>query len=64
MVCPRPVIELNKHLTDVDPGGADRGGVHGRRRQTRCCAGCAGTEYVGEDQAADGTPRYLVRRVG
>ena len=32
MVCPMPVIELGKHLTDVEPGGVIAVVVHRRRR--------------------------------
>ena len=63
--CPRPIIELARHLGDVEPGEvlavvsddpAARYDVPGWCRMR-------GQEYVGADTAEDGVPRYLVRRV-
>ena len=66
MLCPRPVIELARHLADVPVGEviavvtADAAAAHDvpawcrMRRQ----------EYVGSDMADDGVARYLVRRTG
>lgn len=65
MPCPRPVIELAKRIADVevgevlavladDPAAAYDVPAWCRMRQQ---------EYVGADQAEDGVPRYLVRRV-
>ena len=64
LLCPLPVIELAKHIGDVEVGeivavvATDAAARHDvpawcRMRQH---------EYVGEDTAADGVPRYLVRR--
>ena len=64
LLCPLPVIELTKHIGDVEVGEivavvtSDAAARHDvpawcRMRQH---------EYVGEDTAADGVPRYLVRR--
>ena len=64
LLCPLPVIELAKHIGDVEVGeilavvARDAAARHDvpawcRMRQH---------EYVGEDTAADGVPRYLVRR--
>lgn len=64
MTCPRPIIELARHLTDVavdaviavvadDPAAAVDVPAWCRMRDQ---------EYVGADTATDGTPRYLVRR--
>ena len=65
MVCPKPVIELNKRLTDVEPGGVIALASTDAAARVDVPAWCRmrGHEYVGEDEAADGTPRYLVRRL-
>jgi TusA-related sulfurtransferase len=64
LVCPAPVIELARHLREVDVGGlvgvastdaASRADVPAWCRMT-------GQEYVGEEQAVDGVPVYVVRR--
>ena len=65
MICPLPIIELAKHIGDVAVGqvigvvATDPAARHDvpawcRMRQQ---------EYVGEDTAHDGVPRYLVRRL-
>ena len=65
MLCPRPVIELARHLADVPIGAviavvtADVAAAHDVPAWCRM----RGQEYVGEEAAPDGTPRYLVRRV-
>ena len=65
MICPLPIIELAKHIGDVAVGqvigvvatdSAARHDVPAWCRMRR-------QEYVGEDTAADGVPRYLVRRL-
>jgi tRNA 2-thiouridine synthesizing protein A len=65
MLCPAPVIELARHLTDVGLGdeicvvatdAAARYDVPAWCRMT-------GQEYAGEERAADGTPGYVVRRL-
>ena len=65
MICPKPVIELNKHLTDVEPGAVIAVVATDAAARVDIPAWCRmrGQEYVGEDQAKDGTPRYLVRRL-
>jgi TusA-related sulfurtransferase len=64
-VCPGPVIELARRLGDVDVG--DLLGVVATDAAARVDvpAWCrmTGQEYVGEEPAADGVPRYVVRRV-
>jgi TusA-related sulfurtransferase len=66
LLCPRPVIELARHLGDVpvgevvavvaeDPAAAHDIPAWCRMREQ---------EYVGADAAADGVARYLVRRTG
>ena len=65
MICPLPIIELAKHIGDVAVGqvigvvatdSAARHDVPAWCRMRR-------QEYVGEDTAHDGVPRYLVRRL-
>jgi tRNA 2-thiouridine synthesizing protein A len=64
LVCPAPIIELARHIALVAPGGllavvatdpAARADVPAWCRMT-------GHEYVGEEVADDGAPRYVVRR--
>ena len=59
-----PVIELARHITDVPVGRLV--GVVTRDPAARIDvpAWCRmrGQEYVGEDAAADGEARYVVRR--
>ena len=66
MVCPAPVIELNRHLADVEVGQVVAVVATDAAARVDIPAWCRmrGQEYVGEDTAADGIPRYLVRRVG
>ena len=65
LVCPAPIIELARHIGDVEPG--DLLGVVATDPAARIdvAAWCrmTGHEYVGEEAADDGTPRYVVRRV-
>jgi tRNA 2-thiouridine synthesizing protein A len=64
MLCPRPVIELARHIADVPVGSVvgvvaeDAAATHDVPAWCRM----RGHEYVGADQAADGVARYLVRR--
>jgi TusA-related sulfurtransferase len=66
LICPRPVIELARHLEDVPVGGViavvadDAAAAHDIPAWCRMRA----QEYVGTDHAADGVARYLVRRTG
>lgn len=65
LLCPRPVIELARHLEDV-PVGAVIGVVADDVAATHDIpAWCRmrGQEYVGADVAEDGVARYLVRRL-
>lgn len=64
--CPLPVIELAKHLADVQVGeviGVDADDVAAGIDVPAWCRMRA-QEYVGRDSAEDGVPRYLVRRLG
>lgn len=62
--CPMPVIRLANALGDVSVGGTI--GVVATDPATRLDvpAWCRmrGHDYVGEDVADDGTPRFVVRR--
>jgi TusA-related sulfurtransferase len=63
--CPMPVIELARHLGDVEPGQVIAVVAHDPAARVDVPAWCRmrEQEYVGEDLADDGAPRYLVRRV-
>lgn len=65
MLCPLPVIELGKRLGDVPVGGTIAVLATDVAARVDVPAWCRmrGQEYVGEDEADDGTPRYVVRRV-
>lgn len=64
-LCPLPIIELGRHLADVEVGEviavvtADAAARHDIPAWCRMRE----QEYAGEDTAADGVPRYLVRRL-
>ncbi|CAI9419614.1 sulfurtransferase TusA family protein [Nocardioides sp. T2.26MG-1] len=65
MLCPLPVIELGKRIGEVPVGGLVAVATEDVAARTDVPAWCRmrGQEYVGEEAAADGTPRYVVRRV-
>jgi len=65
MACPMPVIELARHLADVEPGGVIAVVAHDPATRVDVPAWCRmkAQDYVGADTAADGAPRYVVRRV-
>ena len=65
MRCPMPVIELARHLADVEVGGTIGVVADDVAARVDVPAWCRmrGQEYVGEEVAADGVPRYLVRRL-
>ena len=64
LLCPRPVIELARHLEDVPVGAVigvvadDTAAAHDIPAWCRM----RDQEYVGVDRAEDGVARYLVRR--
>lgn len=64
MRCPMPVIELGRRVTDVGVGQTIGVVATDEAARVDVPAWCRmrGQEYLGEDTAADGTPRYLVRR--
>jgi tRNA 2-thiouridine synthesizing protein A len=65
MLCPLPVIELGKRIGEVDVGqtvavaSTDASAAHDVPAWCRM----RGQEYLGQEAAEDGVPRYLVRRV-
>jgi len=63
--CPRPIIELAKALPAVPFGG--RIAVVARdpaaRHDVPAWCRMRGQEYVGEELADDGVPRYVVKRI-
>jgi tRNA 2-thiouridine synthesizing protein A/cysteine desulfurase len=66
LLCPAPVIELARHIADVVPGellGVVATDAAARVDVPAWCR-MTGHEYDGEEVAADGSPRYVVRRLG
>lgn len=65
LLCPLPVIELARRIADVPVGGTVAVVATDVAARADVPAWCRmrAQEYVGEDSAADGTPRYLVRRL-
>jgi tRNA 2-thiouridine synthesizing protein A len=64
LVCPAPIIELARRIGDVAPGELLGVVASDAAARVDVAAWCrmTGHEYVGEDAAADGVPRYVVRR--
>ena len=65
MVCPAPIIELARRIEDVATGelvGVVASDAAARYDVPAWCR-MTGHEYAGEETAADGVPRYVVRRV-
>jgi tRNA 2-thiouridine synthesizing protein A len=65
MLCPRPVIELAKHLGDVGVGAVIAVAADDVAAATDIPAWCRmrRQEYLGSQDAADGVPVYRVRRL-
>lgn len=65
MPCPRPIIELARHLDDVSIGESLAVVAEDPAAAVDVPAWCRmrGQEYVGADQASDGVARYVVRRL-
>lgn len=63
--CPRPIIELAKALPGVPVGGllAVVARDPAARHDVPAWCRMRGQEYVGEDVADDGAPRYVVKRL-
>jgi tRNA 2-thiouridine synthesizing protein A len=63
--CPLPIIRLANSIGDVPVG--DRLAVvaddPAARPDVKAWCRMRGQEYLGEDAAEDGTPRYLVQRL-
>jgi len=66
LACPRPVIELATLFPSVEVGGVVAVASDDPAARYDVPAWCRmrGQEYLGEDVAEDGVPRYLVRRLG
>jgi len=64
MLCPQPIIELAQHLADVVVGELIAVVATDSAARYDVPAWCRmrEQEYVGEETAADGVPRYVVRR--
>jgi tRNA 2-thiouridine synthesizing protein A len=65
MPCPRPIIELARHLTDVAVGeviGVVSDDPAARHDVPAWCR-LREQEYAGEQAAPDGVPVYLVKRL-
>jgi TusA-related sulfurtransferase len=65
LVCPAPIIELARRIGDVATGalvGVVTDDTAARYDVPAWCR-MTGQEYVGEETADDGLPRYVVRRV-
>jgi tRNA 2-thiouridine synthesizing protein A len=65
LVCPAPVIELARHVSDVEVGGLVGVVATDAAARVDVPAWCrmTGQEYVGQEVADDGAPRYVVRRL-
>ena len=66
MLCPMPVIELARHLGDVEVGALIAVVAQDRAAAVDVPAWCRmkDQDFVGADVADDGAPRYVVRRTG
>jgi tRNA 2-thiouridine synthesizing protein A len=64
-LCPLPIIELARHLGDVEVGEVLAVVADDAAAKHDVPAWCRmrEQEYAGEDTADDGVPRYLVRRL-
>jgi TusA-related sulfurtransferase len=63
--CPLPIIRLANSIADVPVGGtvAVVADDPAAGPDTRAWCRMRGHEYVGEDAAGDGVPRFVVRRL-
>lgn len=64
-LCPLPIVALARRLPELAPGEVLAVVADDAAARVDVPAWCRmrGQEYVGEDRAADGVPRYLVRRL-
>ena len=65
LVCPAPIIELARHIGDVEFGALLAVVADDAAARADVPAWCrmTGQEFAGEETADDGVPRYVVRRV-
>ena len=65
MRCPLPIIRLGSNIGDVAVGRTLAVVAEDPAARSDVPAWCRmrGQEYVGEDTAADGVPRFVVRRL-
>jgi TusA-related sulfurtransferase len=65
LLCPMPVIELGRHVADVAVGELLAVVARDPAARVDVPAWCRmrGQEFVCEDSATDGAPRYVVRRL-
>ena len=65
MRCPLPIIRLANHLGDVAVGRTMAVVAEDPAARPDVAAWCRmrGQEYLGEDLAEDGVPRFVVRRL-
>ncbi len=64
-LCPQPIIELARAIRHIEPGATIAVAATDVAARYDIPAWCRmrEQEYVGETLAADGTPRYVVRRL-
>ena len=65
MLCPLPIIRLANHLGDLAVGQSLGVVAEDPAARPDVAAWCRlrGQEYLGEDLADDGVPRFVVRRL-
>ena len=65
LVCPAPVVELARHIGEIEIGGLLAVVASDAAARVDVPAWCrmTGQEYVGEESADDGVSRFVVRRV-
>ena len=65
LMCPLPISRLANNLPDVPVGGTLAVVADDPAARPDIAAWCRmrGQEYVGEDVADDGVPRFVVRRL-
>ena len=65
LLCPQPIIELNRHLAEVAVGELIAVTAEDPAARYDVPAWCRmrGQEYVGAELAPDGVARYVVRRL-
>ncbi|QWZ06386.1 sulfurtransferase TusA family protein [Nocardioides panacis] len=65
MLCPLPIIRLANNLGDIAVGATMAVVAEDPAARPDVAAWCRmrGQEYLGEDLAEDGVPRFVVRRL-